>query len=120
MKRLISLALVMICTHSMAGSLGCEGTVEAVAYHGNDKLMVQLSSMNAPVFFCNPNQQWSVPGAEGRVMSGETCKTVFSMLLTARTTQQYVQRIHFDGDSVPASCGEFANQAEVFIRYVKI
>ena len=116
-KIILSCALTFSINAS-AGTLTCTGTVDTVAYHGNDKLMVKLSSMNTAVFFCNPNQNWSVPGEPGRVMSPETCKAVFSMFLSARATQERISSVHFDGDDVPTSCTGFGNWKNVFIRYV--
>ncbi|GAB1624080.1 hypothetical protein AAOGI_41300 [Agarivorans albus] len=109
---------VLFSSMVSAGSLVCDGTVDKVAYHGNDKLMVKLSSMNNPVFFCNPNADWRVSGAEGRVMKAETCKAVFSMFLSARTTKEFISRVHFDGDNVPAGCDKFESWKNVFIRFI--
>jgi hypothetical protein len=118
MKKVLLSSVLIFSMNATAGSLVCEGTVDTVAYHGNDKLMVKLSSMNKPVFFCNPNQAWSVPGEPGRVMNPETCKAVFSMFLSARATREKISRVHFDGDNVPTSCSGFASWQNVFIRYV--
>lgn len=117
MKKRI-LCSLLFSTNLYAGTLACDGTVETVAYHSNDKLMVKLSSMNTPVFFCNPSAQWTAPGAAGRVMSAETCKTVFSMFLTAKASNQHITKVHFDGDNVPSSCSMFVSYSEVFVRYV--
>lgn len=119
MKKLLGACMLLFSTSLLAGTLVCSGTVETVAYHGNDKLMVKLSSMNGPIFFCNPNEPWSVSGAQGRVMNPETCKAVFSMFLSARATGENISRVHFDGDAVPSSCTEFAPFTDVFVRYVK-
>jgi len=118
MKKLGLACALLASTNIYAGTLVCTGTVDSVAYHGNDKLMIKLSSMNTPVFFCNPNQAWTAPGATGRVMNGETCKVVFSMFLTAKATGESISRVHFDGDNVPTSCNGFSSWTDVFIRYV--
>jgi len=118
MKKILLSCALLYSINASAGSLVCSGTVDTIAYHGNDKLMVKLSSMNHPVFFCNPNQEWSVAGASGRVMGAETCKAVFSMFLSARATQEPIARVHFDGDNVPTSCSNFASWQDVYIRYV--
>lgn len=110
--------LLLVPTTVSAGSLVCSGRVDQVAYHGNDRLMVKLSSMNTPVFFCNPSLDWKVSGEPNRVMSPETCKAVFSIFLSARSTGETISRIHFDGDNVPESCNSFQAWQEVFIRYV--
>ena len=118
MIKYILLSLLLMSFGVSAKELVCSGTVESVSYHGNDKLMVKLSSMNTPVFFCNPNDDWSVPSEPGRVMKPETCKAVFSMFLTARATKERLSRVHFDGDQLPDNCDEFENWKSVFIRYV--
>ncbi|TMN90064.1 hypothetical protein CWB72_09025 [Pseudoalteromonas phenolica] len=103
---------------SVAGSLVCENTkVTKVAYHANNKLMVQLENMNRPVFFCNPETQWSVSGTN-YVMGPETCKTVFSMFLTAKATGATITRVHFDGEHVPAKCDQWGAWNSAVIRYV--
>ena len=114
----LTLASLFACSNVFAGSLICSGTVDSVAYHGNDKLMVKLSSMNTNVFFCNPNAEWRVAGAEGRVMNSETCKSVFSMFLAARASKEFISVVHFDGDNVPSTCTGFENFKDVFIRFV--
>ena len=118
MKKILLASLFLLSSNVSAGSLICSGTVDSVAYHGNDKLMVKLSSMNQPVFICNPNTTWTVSGAEGRIMSSETCKAIFSMFLSARATKENISRVHFDGDDVPSSCSAFASWKSVFVRMV--
>ncbi|MDO6499292.1 hypothetical protein [Photobacterium sanguinicancri] len=118
MKKIILASLILLSSSVSAGSLVCTGTVDSVVYHGNDKLMVKLSSMNVPVFICNPNTTWTVAGAEGRVMSSETCKAIFSMFLSARATKENISRVHFDGDNVPSSCSSFGAWQSVFVRMV--
>jgi hypothetical protein len=65
-----------------AGTLVCNGTVEKVAMHANGRFMVQLSSMNNPVFFCSPDYEWTVSGTHYKT-STETCKMLFSTFLAA-------------------------------------
>lgn len=119
MKQILFVTISLIFSLNVqAGDLICSGKVETIAYHGNDRLMVKLDSMNVPVFFCNPNVEWTAPGATGQVMGPETCKAVFSILLSARVTGEKINRIHFDGDSVPENCDEFVSWQRVFIRYI--
>lgn len=117
MKKRI-LCSLLFSTNLFAGTVICSGTVDSVAYHANDKLMVKLSSMNYPVFFCNPSAQWTVAGSS-YVMSAETCKTIFSMFLTAKASKQTISSVYFDGDSAPASCSTFAPWSSVFVRFVQ-
>ena len=114
----VFLALNSFIFSSIAGSLACENTkVKVLAYHGNNKMMVQLENMNKPVFFCNPDAEWSVSGT-GYVMGPETCKTVFSMFLAAKATGSTITRVHFDGDDVPADCNSWQSWKSAVIRYV--
>ncbi|EDP59773.1 hypothetical protein [Vibrio sp. AND4] len=112
------LLVVLFPTTVTAGSLICSGKVEQVAYHGNNKLMIKLSSMNKAVFFCDPGSDWRVTGEPNRVMSPDTCKAVFSIFLSARSTGETINRVHFDGDDVPKNCSSFESWKNVFIRYV--
>lgn len=118
MKKIILFLIAFTTFNSAAGSLVCEGTVESVAYHSNNRLMVRLSSMNTPVFFCSTNTDWVAPGAEGKIMSPESCQVIFSVFLTAKTTREPISRVHFDGDDVPDTCDSFESWKHVFIRYV--
>ena len=118
MKKALFISSLLLSLNSYAGSLVCTGTVETVAYHGNNQLMVKLSSMNTPVFFCNPETTWTVAGADGRTMGPETCKSLFAIFLSARATKEPISRVHFDGNSVPTSCTGFQSWQKVFIRYV--
>jgi hypothetical protein len=118
MKKILFSCALIFSMNVSAGSLVCSGTVDTVAYHGNDKLMVKLSSMNTPVFFCNPNEAWSVLGEPARVMNPETCKSVFSMFLSARATREKISKVTFDGDNVPTSCSGFSTYQNIFIRFV--
>lgn len=119
MKKQLLLALLLLSVGVDAGTLACNGTVDTVSYHSNNKLMVKLSSMNTPVFFCSPSEDWIVSGAGDRTMHPETCKTVFSIFLSAKMSEKNITKVHFDGDNVPESCTEFVSWKDVFIRYVK-
>jgi len=118
MKILLFTCALFLSLNSYAGSLVCSGVVESVAYHGNNQLMVKLSSMNTPVFFCNPETTWTVAGADGRSMGPETCKSLFAIFLSARATKEPISKLHFDGDNVPTSCNGFQSWQKVFVRYV--
>jgi hypothetical protein len=115
---MVVVLILMLPLGTRAGTLTCDGKVETIAYHGNNKLMVKLSSMNTPVFFCNPSSSWKVDGEPSRVMEPETCQAVFSMFLSARATGDHIGRVHFDGAEVPSSCNQFGSWKNVFIRYV--
>lgn len=68
MKKLFT-GLLLASSFSVASAeLVCGGTVDVLAYHANNKLMLKLSNMNVPVFFCSPDSEWVVArvGAIGR------------------------------------------------------
>ena len=73
MKYIVMILIAMAASSASAGTLVCSNSkVKTVAYHGNNRLMVQLENMNVPVFFCNPDAEWSVSGTT-YVMGPETC-----------------------------------------------
>ena len=111
-------ALTTFSIHSQAATLYCTGTVEKMAYHsGNSNgLMVKLSSMNVPVFICNPDLEWAPPGA-GYTTTPANCKALYATLLAARVSGNGLVGLHFDGNSVPASCSAWSNWSTVNVRY---
>ena len=119
MKLKCFLASILLSTTNVsAGTLICENTkVKKIAYHANNRLMVQLENMNTPVFFCNPETEWSVSGTSYK-MGAETCKAVFSMFLSAKATGANISRVHFDGEQVPATCNSWQSWSSAVIRYV--
>ncbi|CCO48540.1 conserved exported hypothetical protein [Vibrio nigripulchritudo SOn1] len=111
--------LGIISSNAYAGTLSCKGTVDQIAYHANNKFMVKLSSMNRPVFFCNPETTWTVPGTAYKT-GPETCKMLYSTLLAAKATKSQVDYIHFDGDDVPANCMNWPAWPSANIRYINV
>ena len=110
--------IILLSCNTYSGTLVCDNSkVKKIAYHANNKLMVQLENMNTPVFFCNPETEWSVSGT-GYKMGSETCKAVFSMFLSAKATGATISRVHFDGEQVPATCDGWASWSSAVIRYV--
>lgn len=53
MEKTLFISSLLLSLNSYASSLVCTGTV---AYHGNNQLMIKLSSMNTPVSSCNPEK----------------------------------------------------------------
>ncbi|NOU52662.1 hypothetical protein HG263_19335 [Pseudoalteromonas sp. JBTF-M23] len=114
----ISLCGLFASFNSLAGALICTGTVDELAFHSNDRFMVKLSSMNAPVFFCNSEKAWTVDGAPD-ITSPETCKMLYSSFLAAKAAKTHIPRLHIEGVQVPSDCNRFAPWSGVSIRYVK-
>lgn len=99
-----------------AATVICSGTVEELAYHSPNSFMVRLSSMNKPVFFCNPDSEFTVSGTT-YVTGPESCKALYSTFLSAKMAQKTISSMYFDGDQVPASCSEWGNWKRANIRY---
>ena len=109
--------LFTIMTNAWAAELYCGGKVTYLAMHANDRFMVQLESMDNPVFFCNAQTTWSVSGA-GYTTGPETCKMLYSSLLAAKTSGTAVGTLLFDGAEVPANCKAWGSWKTANIRYM--
>lgn len=115
MKTIILLFLLFPYS-CIAATLTCTGTVEKLGLHAPNRILLKLSSMNTAVFICNPNANWSVSGT-AYTTSSETCKTMLSMLMHAKSTSSEMGSVWFDGDSVPASCNEWENWQNANVRF---
>jgi len=115
-NKIISTVLMSLSINSYAGTVICSGTVDMLAYHAPDSMMVRLSSMNAPVTFCKPGQDFSVPGSN-YVIDADTCKSIYSSFLSAKMSGKPIQTMYFDGDDVPASCDQWGSWKYAVIRY---
>lgn len=105
-----------VCAPSAsAATIVCSGTVTAISMHANNSLMIQLSSMNAPVFFCNPEENWST--VAGYSTGPSMCKALFAMFLTAKATGTPVNNVYFDMNSAPSSCSTFTSWSSANIRH---
>ena len=115
-----SLGVISVCvlaqSYSNAGTVVCSGTVNMLAYHSPNKLMLQLSSMDNPVFICNADSDWSVSGTTYTTGPG-TCKAMYSTFLAAKSTGKTVSSVYFDGDQVPATCNGWGTWKNANIRY---
>ncbi|NQY35761.1 MAG: hypothetical protein HRT37_12485 [Alteromonadaceae bacterium] len=101
---------------SFGGTIQCGGTVEKLGLHASDKILLKLSSMNAKVFICSTNSEWTVSGT-GHKTSAETCKAMLSMLMHAKATKADMGSVWFDGDDVPESCDSWGNWKNTNIRH---
>lgn len=110
------LLLLVLSSASNAATIQCTGTVKKIGLHANDRIMLQLSSMNQPVFICSPNAEWEVSGT-GYKTSAETCKSMLSMLMHAKATNADMGNVWFDGDDVPASCNGWESWQNANVRY---
>ncbi|NRF32773.1 hypothetical protein [Vibrio coralliilyticus] len=115
MKKII-LLLSILSSSAYAATIQCAGTVDKIGLHASDKILLKLSSMNQAVFICSPNADWTVTGTNYKT-SAETCNSLLSMLMHAKSTKAQMGSIWFDGDDVPASCSEWESWKKANIRY---
>jgi hypothetical protein len=97
-------------------SVTCSGTVTRIALHANNTLMLQLSSMNVPVFFCTPEAEFTVTGTTYKT-GPQTCKALLAIFLTAKASGATINNLYFDGDAVPATCNGWSNWQSANVRY---
>lgn len=110
-----SLALMTAYTAG-AAELTCSGKILQINLHAPDTYMLQLDSMNTPVFFCKPNATWTVPGTSYST-SAETCRTLIGVFLAAKVSEKSLAVIYFDGSDVPASCNAWGAWTSANIRF---
>lgn len=110
------LLLAMLGQNVVARELICSGEVDTLSYHTDSQLMIKLSSMNTPVFFCSPDNQWVVNGTAYKT-SPQACQTMYSTFLAAKMAGKPVTNMYFDGDQVPGSCNGWSSWAKANIRH---
>ena len=119
MKKLIATALIVCSFSATSAELVCGGTVDVLAYHANNKLMIKLSNMNTPVFFCSPDSEWVVSGTPYKT-GPQTCQTLYSTFLAAKLANKTLSSVYFDGDQVPADCNSWGSWANANIRHFAV
>jgi hypothetical protein len=110
------IAAALFVTPCFGASVTCSGTVTRIALHANNTFMLQLSSMNAPVFFCTPEAEFTVPGTSYKT-GPQTCKALLAIFLSAKATGAQINNLYFDGDAVPATCNGWASWQSANVRY---
>ena len=113
-----AVSITVFASAASAGSLICSGTVDELSYHASGNFMLRLSSMNKAVMFCNPEQEWIVPGTTYKT-GPEVCKMLYSTFLAAKTTGTPIHNMYWDGDQVPTSCTGWGDWIKANIRYYK-
>lgn len=116
MKKYVLLITLSISSVCSAGSIHCNGHVDKIGFHANNKLMLKLSSMNKAVMICNTESEWVVNGSGYRT-GPEMCKALLSMLMHAKATKADLGNVWFDGDDVPASCDAWESWKSANLRY---
>ncbi len=118
-RYLLLAGLLAVASTAQAGTVVCSGKVAALSYHSPDNFMVQLDSMNKPVFFCSPDRLWTVSGTT-YTTGPETCKTMYSTFLSAQMAGKRIESLYLDGDGTPATCDSFPNWANYNVRHYSI
>jgi hypothetical protein len=116
-KILLTTLFFILSSTSYAATLVCPGTVKVIAYHSPDRIMVQTSTMNRPVFVCNPGAKWSVSGTSYST-SAETCKSLLSMFMHAKASKLRINSLYFDGSDVPTKCNGWGAWKRANIRFI--
>lgn len=116
---LIFISAIILSLKVNGAEITCAGKVAVLAYHANSQFSIQLDSMNAPVFFCNPDAQFAVLGTS-YVTGPETCKMMYSTFLAAQMSGKVIHSLYFDGDQVPSSCNGWAAWSSANIRHFQI
>lgn len=112
---LILISALIATTPAKAATVVCSGTVDFLAFHANDVLLIQLSSMNTAVQYCSLNQDWTV--APGYTTTPATCKALLATFTTAKAMGSVLSSVYFDGPNVPSVCNGWASWTSANIRY---
>jgi len=110
----------MVCgAIAEAGTIVCGGTIDILQFDatssGSGYFSIKLSSMNVPVYFCDPDGTFSAPG--GYTISATACRALYATFLSAKVSGLPVTNMYFDGSQVPASCDAWATWQSANIRH---
>lgn len=111
---LAATSMLLVSSGALAGTVVCSGTVETISYHANNSFMVRLSSMNYPVYFCNPEITWNIAGYS---TGPQTCKMLYATFLAARESGRTINSLYFDSDDAPTSCNTWAAWRSATVRF---
>jgi hypothetical protein len=114
-----AILLGLCATAGHAATIVCAGTVETLSFHATSTgglLMIRLSSMNLPVYFCDPDNPFAAPGS-GYSVSAATCKALYATFLAAKVSGQPIANMYFDGDAAPASCNAWGSWQYMNVRH---
>lgn len=114
-----ALAGAVFCSNAFASGLTCGGQVQTIAYHTGVGYMLKLTSMNTPVFICDPDGTFTTDGTTNST-GPETCKSLVSTFISAKAMETNVNQVVFDGNNVPADCTSWAGWSYAVIRYIEM
>src|SRR5690242_16969896 len=117
-KILIASVVALASAHAQGGTIVCSGTIESLQFDATSTsgyLSIRLSSMNTPVYFCDPDGTFSAAGNSYSI-SATACRTLYATFLAAKAGGQSLTNVYFDGTSVPATCDGWSQWQAANIR----
>ena len=114
--RASALAVTMCVSSPVAMStdgISCTGTVHRIGVHGTNRVILQLSGMNARVRICDLEQTLGTTYP----ITAAQCKAAYATLLMARAMGETVQ-IYFDNVQTGTSCSTFVDFEIATARWV--
>ncbi len=116
---LVAGALGLASALAHAGTIVCSGTVDILQFDATSTgglLSIKLSSMNVPVYFCDPDNPFAASGS-GYSISAATCRALYSTFLSAKVSGLPITSMYFDGSATPATCDTWAAWQSVNVRH---
>ena len=95
--------------------ISCTGTVLTIGVHGTNRVMLQLSGMNAIVQICDLGQTVGTTYPN----TADQCKADYSTLVTAYAMGQNVN-VWFDNVQTGTNCSNFAPWELAVARWVSL
>jgi len=119
-KAVLSLCAVLLAltARAQAATVVCSGTIDTLQFDATatgGEFSIKLSSMNIPVYFCDPDNSFAAPGS-GYSISATTCRSLYATFLAAKVSGTPVANMYFDGSEVPATCDGWAAWQQANIR----
>ena len=108
-----------LAVRAQAATVVCSGTIDTLQFDATatgGEFSIKLSSMNIPVYFCDPDNSFAAPGS-GYSISATTCRSLYATFLAAKVTGTPVTNMYFDGSEVPATCDGWAAWQQANIRH---
>ena len=113
------IGLLLAASNVQAATVVCSGTIDTLQFDATNTsgfFSIKLSSMNVPVYFCDPDNPFAATGS-GYSISAAACRSLYATFLAAKLTGAWVTNMYFDGSAAPATCDAWAVWQEANIRH---
>lgn len=113
------LATMLVSVDARAGTVVCSGTIDTLQFDATNTsgfFSIKLSSMNVPVYFCDPDNPFAATGS-GYSISAAACRALYATFLAAKLNGAWITNLYFDGSAAPATCDAWATWQEANIRH---